>query len=227
MRSGQSFDGFATDYDRFASLEPAGLRDWLVTQLPARGRRVLDAGCGSGRHTRVLAERFDHVVGVDISAPLIAIARDRPGPNVRYIVGDLMTFSDAHGFDLVFSSTTLHHVPDLDAALLRLRDLVMTGGVAILIDNVASRATPPRWVHVLGAVRNVLPDVARLGVRRAAWLLRFRTSAPWLEHLGSDRYLSRQEFERRYGLIFPGARFADLGYAHGLVWEKKNPAAMV
>ena len=231
MRRGQSFDRFAADYDRFAGLEPDLVLNWLLTQLPAHAGRALDAGCGAGRHTQALAECFDDIVGVDISEPLVDIARrHRSGPNVRYLVSDLMSFTDADGFDLVFSSTTLHHLTDLDAALLHLRSLVRAGGIAILIDNVASRPTPPRWVHVLGAVRQVPSDVRRLGGRQAAWLFQFRTSAPWLEHLASDRYLSRQAFERRYGAVFPGGRFHDLGYAQGLVWQngpgKKNPAAV-
>ena len=227
MPDGQSFDRFAADYDRFASLEPGSLRNWLVKQLPAHGHRALDAGCGAGRHSQVLAERFDEVVGVDISEPLIDIARRRRSrPHVRYLASDLMSFADADGFDLVFSSTALHHLPDLNAALLHLRGLVRAGGVAILIDNIASRPTPPRWVHVLGAVRHVPGDIARLGWRQAAWLLHFRTSAAWLEHLASDRYLSRQVFEREYGSIFPGGRFQSFAYAHALVWTKKNPAAV-
>jgi SAM-dependent methyltransferase len=223
----QSFDRFAADYHRFAGLEPPRVLRWLLTQLPAHGGRVLDAGCGPGRHTQVLAELFDDVVGLDISEPLIDIARrQRSSPNVRFVVMDLVFLTDNAGFDLVFSSTTLHHVPDLDAALLHLRGLVRPGGKAILIDNVAARPTPPRWVHVLGALRDVPSDIARVGARHAGWLLKFRTSAAWLDHLASDRYLSRQAFERRYGSIFPGARFQNLGYAHALVWAKKNPAAV-
>jgi hypothetical protein len=115
----------------------------------------------------------------------------------------------------------LHHLPDLNAALLHLRGLTRPGGVAILIDNVASRPTPPRWVHVLGAVRNSPSDIRRLGWRQGKWLMQFRTSAPWLDHLASDRYLSRQAFERQCGSIFLGARFQSLGYAHALVWKEK------
>jgi SAM-dependent methyltransferase len=227
VRPGQSFDRFAADCARFASLEPASVRNWLIEQLPARGRRALDAGCGAGRYTQALAERFDEVVGVDISEPLIDIARRRLScASVRYVASDMMAFADAAGFDLVFSSTTLHHLPDLEAALLHLRGLVRADGVAILIDNVASRPTPARWVHVLGAVRQIPSDVRRLGWRQAKWLMQFRTSASWLDHLASDRYLSRQEFERQYGSIFLGARFQSLGYAHALVWRKKNPAAV-
>ena len=226
MGGAQSFDRFAAGYDRFSRLEQPRVLNWLLTQLPAHAGRALDAGCGSGRHTARLTERFDDVVGVDISPPLIDIARQRSGPNVRYVVSDLMAFTDPDGFDLVFSAGTLHHVPDLDTALLHLRSLVRPGGLAILVDNVASRQTPPRWVHVLGTLRDVPGDIARVGARNAAWLLKFRTSRAWLNHLASDRYLTRQAFERRYGVIFPEARFERLGYAHGVVWEKKNPAAV-
>jgi SAM-dependent methyltransferase len=224
---GQSFDRFAADYDHFASLEPGRIHAWLEKRLPARGDRALDAGCGAGRHAQALADRFDEVVGLDISEPLIDIARrQRSGANVRYLVADLMSFADADGFDLVFSSMTLHHLPDLSAALLHLRGLLRPGGVAILIDNVASRPTPARWVHVLGAVRQIPSDVRRLGWRQARWLMRFRISASWLDHLASDRYLSRQVFEFQYGSVFSGGRFQNLGYAHALVWTRKNPAAV-
>src|SRR5207253_1465842 len=43
--------------------------------LPERFERALDFGCGLGRLTRALAERFESVVGVDISARMLAAAR--------------------------------------------------------------------------------------------------------------------------------------------------------
>jgi SAM-dependent methyltransferase len=219
----QSFDRFAADYDRYASLEPPMVLDWLLAHLPGHGRRALDAGCGSGRHTLALADRFDQVVGVDRSQPLIDLARhQRPHPRVRYQFGDLLAITDPVGFDLVLSSTTLHHLPDLDAGLHHLRGLVATGGTAILVDNVASRPTPSRWIYRLGAVRELPADLRRHGWQQTRWLLNFRTSASWLDHLASDRYLSRHGFEQRYGVVFPGARFHALGYAHALVW--RNPA---
>jgi SAM-dependent methyltransferase len=171
------------------------------------------------------------VVGIDISEPLINLAR-RSRENVQYQVGDLMNFADLNGFDLVFSSTTLHHLPDLDAALEHLRELVKPGGRAVLIDNVARRPsqkmlpdwTPERWVHVLGAVREFPGDVWRLGAKQAGWQLKFRTSAPWLAHLESDRYLSPQAFEQRYAAVFRGARFTNLGFARGMVWDHRDLA---
>ncbi len=215
----QSFDHFAQDYDRYCELKRSET-DWIAS-LGLGGSRALDAGCGSGRHAVRLAERFDQVLGVDLSAPLVRIGRSRrPNPRVRYLVADLMDFSDADGFDLVFSSTTLHHLPDLEAALGRLKGMVRPGGTAVLVDNVANRPTPPRWVYLAGAVAALPGDIRRFGWREAWWLLRFATCPPWLDHLASDRYLSRGEFERRYGAVFPGARYVDRGFAHALVWRR-------
>ena len=217
----RSFDGLAADYDRFASLEPPTILEWLPTHLPTLRQRALDAGCGSGRQTLALANQFDQVVGVDISGPLIEIARrKRVRRTVQFCTEDLMAFNDPGGFDLVFSSTTIHHMPDLEAALLHLRGLVRPAGTIALVDNVAPRPNPPRWIYVLGAVRDFPADVRRLGWTDARWLFGFRTSVSWLDHLMTDRYLSRSEFERRYGAIFPAAEFHQLGYAHGLVWRK-------
>jgi SAM-dependent methyltransferase len=218
----QSFDRFAADYDRFVSLEPPELPDWLLAHLPRQRRRALDAGCGSGRHSLALADHFDQVVGVDLSQPLIDIARQRrPHPRVRYTTGDLLAVIDPHRFDLVFSSTTLHHLPDLTGALRHLHGLVASGGTAVLIDNVAPRPTPPRWVYLAGALRDVPDDLRRHGWQQTRWLFGFRTSSPWLDHLASEHYLSRARFEERYSAVFPGARFCPLGYAHALVWH--NP----
>jgi ubiquinone/menaquinone biosynthesis C-methylase UbiE len=193
--------------------------EWVTAQLPPNGRRALDVGCGSGRYAVVLADVFDSVAAIDISEALINLAeRLRPHPHIRYEVCDLMAFEDSAGFDLVFSSTTLHHIQDLGAALQRLRQLIAPGGVAILIDNVAARPTPARWVNVLGAVKAFPADARRLGWKEASWLLKFRTASTWLDHLASDRYLSPEAFERRYGGVFPGAVFYSLGYAHALIW---------
>ena len=225
MLDPQSFDGFAADYDRFASLARPIHTDWVTRSLPQHGQRALDVGCGSGRFTPILAESFDQVIGIDISQPLIEITRRKKSrPNIEYRVHDLRTFDDASGFDLIFSSTTLHHVADLSTALLHLRRLVRPGGTTVLIDNVAPRPSVPRWRHVAGAIRRFPFDVLRLGPLNAFWMLRFQVGRPWLAHMASDRYLSQREFERVYGAAFPSARFARLGYLHTAVWNNAGSA---
>ena len=57
-----------------------------------------------------------------------------------------------------------------------------------------------------------------MGLRDAWFQVRFWHSKPWLAHLLSDRYLSREQFRELYGSVFPGARFDDLGFALGMTW---------
>jgi len=77
----------------------------FVDAMVPRGARVLDAGCGPGRHGGYLATAGHEVVGVDIDPVLIAAAEeDFPGPT--WMVGDLAELDlpargIAEGFDAI------------------------------------------------------------------------------------------------------------------------------
>ncbi len=79
-----------------------------VDAMVPRGARILDAGCGPGRHAGWLHERGHIVVGVDVDPVLIAAAnQDRPGPT--FVVGDLAELDlPAQGieadFDVILSA---------------------------------------------------------------------------------------------------------------------------
>jgi 2-polyprenyl-3-methyl-5-hydroxy-6-metoxy-1,4-benzoquinol methylase len=132
----QSFDRVARDYDRLGELSPGGaVGPWLERGLPAAGRRALDLGCGTGRHAVLLARRFEQVDAVDVSGPMIEVARARrPRPNISYRQADLHDLSDTGRYDLIVSTMTLHHVPDLHAALRLIRGLLAPGGRMLIAD---------------------------------------------------------------------------------------------
>ncbi|MGR6918797.1 hypothetical protein ACU635_31500 [[Actinomadura] parvosata] len=88
-----------------------------------------------------------------------------------------------------------------------------------VIDNVCDLyPTPPRKAYTWPALWDFPREMRRVGLRDAWFQLRFWHSRPWLAHLLSDRYLSREQFRGLYGSVFPGARFDDLGFALGMVW---------
>jgi trans-aconitate methyltransferase len=77
--------------------------------------RALDFGCGVGRLTRALADHFDEVCGVDISAAMLALAREYNAhiPNCTFVENPDPSFRalPAGDFDFIYSNITLQHMP--------------------------------------------------------------------------------------------------------------------
>jgi magnesium-protoporphyrin O-methyltransferase len=103
------------------------MRNMLLSWLPAdlSGRRILDAGCGTGALATEAARRGAHVVAVDISPKLVELAarraaQDLKGNAVDFRVGDML--DPALGrFDHVIAMDSLIHytAPDIAKALER------------------------------------------------------------------------------------------------------------
>ena len=81
-----------------------------------RGQRVLDMGCGTGRHALWLAGEGADVTAVDFSQGMLDQARAKPGADaVTWLVHDLhepLPFDD-HTFDTIVSGLVLEHIRDL------------------------------------------------------------------------------------------------------------------
>ncbi len=93
------------------------MRALLLDQLPAdmRGRRLLDAGCGTGALAIAAAERGAEVVAIDVSQGLIDVARDRApaGLAIDWRVGD-MRCHHLGRFDHVVAMDSLIHYDESD-----------------------------------------------------------------------------------------------------------------
>ncbi|MBC7788581.1 MAG: class I SAM-dependent methyltransferase [Anaerolineae bacterium] len=101
------------------------------------GKRVLDAGCGQGRWTKVLLELGARVTAIDFSeAGLVrtrAIAGDTDRLTTRRVdLLDIPSDLARERFDLVFSFGVLHHTGDTWRALENVARLVADGGAMFL-----------------------------------------------------------------------------------------------
>ncbi len=110
------------------------------------GDRAVDFGCGTGRTSRLLTGLGFDVVGLDISAEMVAVARERdPGGDYRVIAdGDFSAVAPASR-DLVLSAFTFDNIPGRErrARLFRgLRGLLAPGGKLV---NIVS--TPEIYLH--------------------------------------------------------------------------------
>ncbi|MEU9760878.1 class I SAM-dependent methyltransferase [Streptomyces sp. NPDC047987] len=111
----------------------------LVTEI-VRARHpsaasLLDVGCGTGEHLLTLCRRFGHVEGIDLSEPMVEVARDKL-PGTALHVADMRDFSLGRTFDVVISlSTAVAYLPsprDLATALRQMVRHLAPGGVLIV-----------------------------------------------------------------------------------------------
>ena len=137
----RAFDRAARDYDAAAVLqrevgERLLERLELTTVVPAR---VLDVGCGTGRPTRALVERYPRaqVLGADIAPNMLKEARRRPWylpwkKTAGFICAEAAALPlAAMSCDILYASLVLQWCEDLDSTLLEWRRLLRPHGLLL------------------------------------------------------------------------------------------------
>lgn len=124
--------------------EVAGLMDQVSRLGIAPARDVaLDYGCGVGRLSRALAERFGEVLAVDHSESMLAEARRANAgfANIRFMRNDGRTLSDvgSESVDFIYSTIALQHAPpDVQRAVIREFARVVRRGGAVVFQTPSS-----------------------------------------------------------------------------------------
>jgi len=133
-------DGYAAwaslyddDGNPLIALEGPAVRAWFG---PVEGRKAIDLGCGTGRHTVALVEAgAAHVSALDLTPEMMELARrklaGRPVDWLRHALPDPLPFPDA-AFDLAVLGLVAEHVADLDAALAEVARVLAPGGRCLL-----------------------------------------------------------------------------------------------
>jgi len=133
------------DYDSIAEAYTTETENNLINGYYARpaildlagdvaGRRILDAGCGSGPVMAALRDRGGVVTGFDKSTGMLEQARRRLGGDADLLMADLsspLPFADGT-FDDVIASLVLHYLEDWGLALAELRRVLKPGGRLIM-----------------------------------------------------------------------------------------------
>jgi len=162
------------------------------------GTKVIDVGCGAGRHSFEAYRRGADVIAfdqnaeelADVDTMLQAMGQAGEAPKsakAQVVVGDALALPYPDGtFDAVIASEILEHIPDDDAAIAELIRVLRPGGTLAV--------TVPRW----------LPE-------RICWLL----SDEYHANEGGHIRIYRAD-ELRSTLVAGGLRFTGSRHAHAL-----------
>ncbi|MEX3968413.1 class I SAM-dependent methyltransferase [Paraburkholderia sp. EG286B] len=163
--NGQSGERWVANQARLDAMVSVFGQAAIEAAAPMTGERVLDVGCGAGASSLALAARVGaggHVLGVDISEPLIGRARALAPPEtpVLYEVADASSAELPEGaFDILFSRFGVMFFDDPTAAFAHMRRALRPGGrVAFVCWRSAAEND---WVRLpMGALKGILPPSA-------------------------------------------------------------------
>jgi SAM-dependent methyltransferase len=131
---GTGYQEWSATYDqplRLFPIEEPPMRAVIETLPPGT---VLDAGCGTGRYSIVLADRGHEVIGVDQSGAMLDIARKKL-PSGDFREGDLTALPlPGRSVDAVVCALALVHVPDVASTLREFARVLRPGGRLVISD---------------------------------------------------------------------------------------------
>ncbi len=123
-------DWDASTYDRISDPQFGWAMEQLERLELAGSEVVLDAGCGSGRVTEVLAQRVPrgHVYAVDAAPSMVAHTQTRLGERITALCQDLLELELPEPVEVIFSNATFHWIGDHGRLFSRLCSALGPGG---------------------------------------------------------------------------------------------------
>ncbi len=133
-RSAQYYDALLTASGKNYARESAVVGELIARYKRSPGNRLLDVGCGTGRHLEYLCERFE-CEGLDIDRSMLGAASERC-PKARLHLTDMIGFNIGTRFDAIVclfgSIAYLPTIQRFDQTVANFARHLAPGGVAIV-----------------------------------------------------------------------------------------------
>lgn len=103
--------------------------------IDVKGKNVLDAGCGAGEDSKILAKKGATVIGIDISPDMIKLAKKTCKSNgTKFYVRDMeKTGFKSAKFDIILSILSLMYKRKIDGALSEFRRILKKNGEVVVV----------------------------------------------------------------------------------------------
>ncbi len=215
------------DFDRLALLEGDDhvwshnnhYHPFLLSQLPTHCEDSLEIGCGSGSFARLLAQRSDHVLALDLSPQMIQVARSHSAqlPNIEFLVTDVLEWEfPAERYDCIASIATFHHLP-LEIMLAKMKMALKPGGVLAILDLRCRDNLFDLPFDALALLASASLKLVKGGRSRSTRAVQ----EAWAEHGKRDHYLTVSAVRRMCRDLLPGAAVRKhLFWRYSIIWKK-------
>jgi SAM-dependent methyltransferase len=218
------------DFDRIALLDRPGwnhnsrYHNFLLKQLPLDCESILDIGCGTGEFSRLLAERCDRLVAIDLSPQTIAVAKQHSQAytNIDFQVADILKWEfPVERFDAIVSIATFHHLP-LENLLPNLKTALKPGGKLVILDLVQHETMQDKLSDVVAVPLNWIWQILKnWNIKQSP-----EAKAAWREHFRTDKFLTLSQARCIYSKLCPDAKVRKhLFWRYSTVWEKLEATA--
>lgn len=181
------YDRVADGYDhRYSFLRYDGVRETLFEFLGTDRPRTLEVGCGTGYWMRAAADRASLLVGMDVSARMLAKAREHGGDArvVRARSEDLPW--PGASFDRIVCVNALHHFSDRARFFAEARRVLRPGGALLSVGKDPHAERDEWWVYEYFP-ETVALDRARFAQARILRGELARAGFDWAESFEADR----------------------------------------
>ena len=228
----RSMSTIQADFDRIALLSSdesnhnSYYHSFLLKHVPSPCAEALDIGCGTGSFARLLAQRSNRVLALDLSPQMIQVAWEgaQPYTNIDFRVADAMTWQyPQERFDCIASIATLHHLP-FGKALVNMKRSLKVGGALLILDLFQGEGLPDLLVSAMALPVHVALRLVKHGRLREPAEVR----AAWAEHGRHDSYLTLSEIRKTCADILPGASVTrHLLWRYSIIWKKETDVGRI
>ncbi|MDP1728675.1 MAG: class I SAM-dependent methyltransferase [archaeon] len=192
----------------------------IFSNLPKSRKKALEIGCGIGRLSKKLANKFKEVYAIDISPKMIAEANRRIS-KVHFIEMDAehLRFKN-NSFDFIISRNTFHHV-NLKKAITESKRVLKKEGILVIIDIVIKLRKPIIPLCYLIRIQRFFKNLITKGITKAKKQWNF--DIMFLRHLKHDRFMNKKEFYQQYSSLLPGSKMGNIDKKFGyVIWKNKT-----
>jgi ubiquinone/menaquinone biosynthesis C-methylase UbiE/uncharacterized membrane protein len=134
------FDKLAKNWDEKGKNENEKISSIFANVALKEGDEVLDVACGTGVIDDYLLSKGTRIVGLDVSASMLQLAKEHhDNPNISYVQGDFYSYLDERKYDVIVCYNAYPHFADKDAFAAKAASLLKKGGHLYILHSMGRK----------------------------------------------------------------------------------------